>query len=55
MGNLEELIDSDPSTEYTPHGGTHGSVSTLPMTEEEKKIAVPRPIGFIWMWEGQEQ
>ena len=48
MGNVGHLPESfDQDTTYTPASGT-GSVSTLPMSDEEKAAVQPRPMGFIW-------
>lgn len=50
MGNVEELMDADERTDRTPMGGSIGTATTLPMSDEEKERSEKerRPIGFVW-------
>lgn len=45
VGDLSEMFD--PLTDWTAHSGI-GTVTTLPMTDEERDAARKRPLGFIW-------
>lgn len=48
MGNIGDLAaEFDPLTLDTAHSGI-GTVTTLPMSEDEREKAHERPIGFIW-------
>lgn len=49
MGNCGNERDRmfDPETDWTAHSGI-GSVSTLPMTDEERAAVQPKPMGFVW-------
>jgi len=50
MGNIGELGTDGPFDDLSagaPHSGI-GCASTLPMTDEERAAARPRPIGFVY-------
>ena len=48
MGNIGDLSDCfDKFYDESPHSGL-GSITTLPMSDDERAAAVRRPIGFIW-------
>lgn len=55
MGNCGNDRDRmfDPDTDWTAHNGL-GSVSTLPMTDEERAAVKDRPMGFVWPEKAKE-
>ena len=49
LGNIGDLAyEFDPLTQDTAAHSGIGTVTTLPMTDEERAKATNHPIGFLW-------